>query len=192
MAETTMIRGIMGMVSNYLICYLGRFDITFSNVQSFKYLVTRSILLAMTSLFVGASQFILPLSIVHTIISSSTLFIFVIDYLINGVRINVKQGVGIAIGLIGVVLACNGRLITTLINPDYKYETKYQNYITDNIYLISLFTICMVVMMAGWAYAIVITKSLHYNMFQVNYLFGIVGVFVGGTLSQFLTHGEQK
>lgn len=44
----------------------------------------------------------------------------------------------------------------------------------------------MVAMMAAWGYAMVITKSLLYNVFQINYLLGVVNIFVGATLYQFL------
>lgn len=47
----------------------------------------------------------------HTIICSSTLFIFVMDYLVNGVRVNLRQGVGIGVGLIGMLMATNCEVI---------------------------------------------------------------------------------
>lgn len=65
------------------------------------------------------SQFILPLPIVHTINCSGTLFVFLIDYLVNHVKINFKQGVGICMGIFGAILATNGQFITQYFNPSY-------------------------------------------------------------------------
>lgn len=115
-----MIRGSTMIISNYLICVLTNSDITFGSSTTFTSLLIRSLIISLGSLCVGASQFILPLSIVHTIISSSTLFVFIIDFLVNYVRVNLKQGVGITIGIIGMILASNGRVLETWINPDYK------------------------------------------------------------------------
>ena len=65
------------------------------------------------------SQFYLPLPIVHTISGSGPLFVFIIDYYLNGIEINQKQLTGIAFGIIGLILAVNGRLIITYIDPTY-------------------------------------------------------------------------
>lgn len=69
------------------------------------------------SLFTGLAQFILPLPIVHTIACSGTLFVFLIDYLINGTQINMQQGIGMTIGIFGVSMASNGKLITKYFYP---------------------------------------------------------------------------
>lgn len=65
---------------------------------------------------VGLAQFILPLSIVFTLVSSSTLFVFIFDYFLFDVKIKFKQGIGIIVGMIGVVLASNGKLISKMID----------------------------------------------------------------------------
>ena len=75
--------------------------------------------MSLHSFSTGFMQFVLPLPIVHTIACSGTIFVFIIDYIMHGTTINCQQGVGIAIGLIGVFLASNGTLITQYFNPDY-------------------------------------------------------------------------
>jgi drug/metabolite transporter (DMT)-like permease len=69
------------------------------------------------SLLFAMSQYILPLPVVHTLNCSGTLFVFLIDYIMNEVKINKKQAIGIFIGMIGALLATNGRLLTKLIDP---------------------------------------------------------------------------
>lgn len=63
------------------------------------------------SIIISLSQFILPLPVVHTINSSGPIFVFIIDYLINGVKINFHQTIGVCIGLFGVLLTGNGKII---------------------------------------------------------------------------------
>jgi drug/metabolite transporter (DMT)-like permease len=67
----------------------------------------------------GFSQFVLPLPVCYTISCSGILFVFIIDYFVNGTSINKKQIIGIVIGIMGVILTSNGSLITTLIDPTY-------------------------------------------------------------------------
>jgi drug/metabolite transporter (DMT)-like permease len=60
---------------------------------------------------ISLAQFILPLPIVHTINSSGVIFVFMIDYFINGIQINKRQVIGITVGLIGVLVVGNQRYL---------------------------------------------------------------------------------
>jgi drug/metabolite transporter (DMT)-like permease len=118
-AETTMLRGVVGLIFNYLVCFSTNSSITYLEPSTFKVVVLRVCILTIFSLFFAASQFVLPLEVVHTIGASSTLFIIIIDYLLNSVKLNLKQGVGITIGIIGVLLASHFQVITLWIDPSY-------------------------------------------------------------------------
>lgn len=56
----------------------------------------------------GISQFILPLPIIQTLNCSGTLLIFLIDFIVNDVKINFKQAIGIAVGILGTIITTNG------------------------------------------------------------------------------------
>jgi drug/metabolite transporter (DMT)-like permease len=73
------------------------------------------------STFFASSQFILPLPVVHTINCSGSLFVFLIDYWFNKVKINSKQSIGIIIGFGGAILVTNSRLLTKMIDSSYQY-----------------------------------------------------------------------
>lgn len=66
------------------------------------------------------SQFILPLPIVHTISSTGNLYIFFWDYYLYGNKISKEQVKGVVVGMIGVLLVVNGRLILYYIDPTYE------------------------------------------------------------------------
>lgn len=74
-------------------------------------------LMVVHSFAFAVSQFILPLPIVHTINCSGALFVFLIDYLLNDIKINIKQAIGIVFGILGALLATNGALITKHLYP---------------------------------------------------------------------------
>ncbi len=69
------------------------------------------------SILFASSQYILPLPIVHTLGCTGTLFVFLIDYLLNNVKINSKQSIGILLGFIGALIATNSRILTKIIYP---------------------------------------------------------------------------
>ena len=68
----------------------------------------------------------------HTINSSNTIFIFILDYLIYGITINLLQGIGIAIGFFGVLIVSNSGLIISSIDKTYEFKSTFQNYITED------------------------------------------------------------
>ena len=73
----------------------------------------------------GVAQFYLPLPIVHTICGSGPIFVFIIDYYVNGVRINPKQFVGIVISVVGLVLTINGGLFIKYFNPEFETHSEF-------------------------------------------------------------------
>ena len=134
------------------------------------------------------SQFILPLPIVHTIACCGTLFVFLVDFCMYGIRINMRQGVGIVVGFMGSLIAVNGNIITKMIDEDYQYHTKFQNYITDDAIIKGLFSLVFLGAMAVWALGIVITKKAQANTFQINFMLGLVFVVLGAMAYPYLDH----
>lgn len=144
---------------NYLMCRVFKVPIDFKKPVPFKYLAIRSIIQVVHGFVFSFSQYILPLPVVHTINCCGALFVFLIDYFINGIKTNSKQNVGILVGLIGVLVATNGPLLTKYINPEYVYHSKFQNYVTDDIFIKSIFSIFYMTVVGLWAYSVVITKK---------------------------------
>lgn len=183
--EASIIRGFTLIVVNYLMCRNFNVPVDFKNRNMYKYLSLRSTIMIVHGFVFAFSQYMLPLPVVHTINCCGALFVFIIDYFMNGVKTNSKQNIGILIGLIGVLLATNGHLLTKFINPEYVYHTKFQNYITDDIIIISIFSIVYISVVFLWAFGIVITKRCQANTFQINYMLGIALVVGGGVAYPF-------
>ena len=72
---------------------------------------------------VGISQFVLPLPIVYSITVSGPIFVFIFDYYMNGIAINSKQLIGIIVGVSGLLLTINGRVLITYFDPSFNSET---------------------------------------------------------------------
>ena len=77
---------------------------------------------------IALSHFYVPIPIVHTLTGSGPIFVFIVDYYKNGVKINRKQIVGIILGLVGVILIVNGRIIIHFIDPSYSLDSEFENY----------------------------------------------------------------
>ena len=116
------------------------------------------------------SQLVLPLPIVHTLGASGNLFVFIWDYLINGVTVNREQLKGIVVGVIGVLLAINGRILLQIVDPDYEMETDFENYKTKDPLIMTIVSFGLGFATVCWAYAVVITKKLEKtNAIQANF-----------------------
>ena len=71
----------------------------------------------------GHLPILYALPIVYTVSGSGPLFALIVDYYLNGVKINSKQLWGIVVGLVGLILTINGRILITYIDPKYELET---------------------------------------------------------------------
>ena len=74
---------------------------------------------------IALSHFYIPIPIVHTLSGSGPIFIFIIDYYRNGVKINEKQLVGIVLGLLGVILTVNGGIVMHFIDPTFSLNSEF-------------------------------------------------------------------
>ena len=81
---------------------------------------TRNMLMIFFGWNLALSQFYLPLPIVHTISGTGSIFVFLVDYFLNGVAITPKQLVGVVVGFMGLVLTVNGRLLIHYIDPSFQ------------------------------------------------------------------------
>jgi drug/metabolite transporter (DMT)-like permease len=88
---------------------------TYKNPYNFKILLLRSQLLTLYFVVFALTQFYLPQPIIQTINSCGPIFIFVLDYLINGVKITKSQSIGVLLAIIGVLITINGDYILELI-----------------------------------------------------------------------------
>jgi drug/metabolite transporter (DMT)-like permease len=71
----------------------------------------RNIIVTLQGLIYTLSNFYLPLPIVSTINATGPIFVFILDYYINGTTIVLSQLYGIIIGMIGVIFTVNGGLM---------------------------------------------------------------------------------
>ena len=118
--EGTCIRGLMQMACGYVWCIRDHQPTTFPHPHSFTTLCIRNGAMIFYGTSIGVAQFYLPLPIVHTICGSGPICVFIIDYCLNGVKINAKQFVGLAVTMFGLVLAINGGMLIKHLNPNSK------------------------------------------------------------------------
>jgi drug/metabolite transporter (DMT)-like permease len=91
-----------------------KYDTNFYNI------LKRNIIVVVHGLAITAAQFYLPLPIVHTINFFAPIFIFIIDYFENGVRISKLQLYSLLFSILGLLCTINSNLVSQLI--DSKFE----------------------------------------------------------------------
>ena len=115
--ESSLVRGYVLLMASYFLCLRKKVDTTLKDKSSFGRLMLRNVIMSMNGWVAGFAQFYLPISIVHTLSAGGPIFIFLIDYYLNGVGVSKKQVVGIALGVVGLVLTVNGSFIMILLDP---------------------------------------------------------------------------
>jgi drug/metabolite transporter (DMT)-like permease len=122
----------------------------------------------------------------NTISISGPLFVFLIDYYINGVTINKKQIVGIALGILGVILAINADYFMSQLNDDYHQESSYEHYLVEDIKIKLLLSFIAVLSNLIWAYAIVLQKKIkHVPGIKISYFLGLELIFSSSIVYSF-------
>ena len=128
-------------------------------------------------------QFYLTQPIVHTLACSGTLFIFFLDYFINGITITKKQLYGVIIGVFGVLFTVNGEFIMRFFYPDYTTTTQFKNYASDNPVEKIIAALVFLVIQFVWGYGVIITKNLReVNSIQINFHLGLAISFIAALL----------
>lgn len=95
----------------YAHCRYDGSPLVFFNRPHEKTLIFRSIVIAIHGFVVAYMQFYLPLGIFHTLVISGQIFIFLVNYLLKGVKITQNQAIGVAVSFVGLGLIINGRYI---------------------------------------------------------------------------------
>ena len=71
----------------------------------------RNVIISLHGFVVALMQLYLPLGIFHTLVISGQVSIFLVNYLLKGVKIPQKQAIGVAVSFIGLGLIINGRYV---------------------------------------------------------------------------------
>ena len=164
--ENSFIRGISGLLFSATICFYKGHSLDV-HPRYLAPITIRGIAMLADTLMFGLSQFFLPMPIVHTIASTGTLFIILLDYFVNGVKLNSKQMVGVSISFLGMLLVINGKWLISYIDPAYEMETDFENYHSDNPLVAAAIAVGLVLNMLLWAYSCLCLRMVpNYNSHQ--------------------------
>jgi drug/metabolite transporter (DMT)-like permease len=109
--DTTLIRGLGICSVNFIVCLVQGYELDLKENFSISKIFIRNSIMVLDAIVFAIVQFYLPLPIVHAIGATGIIFIFILDYLINNIRINKTQAIGISVGMIGIFLTISGKFI---------------------------------------------------------------------------------
>ena len=154
-----------------------KYDANFINL--FK----RNFLMVIHGLALAASQFYLPLPIVHTLSFSSPIFVFIIDYFENGVRVSKSQIYCLLLAVMGMICTVNSELVRRLLDDNYEITTDFKNYISLDPYHFTIYSLVLMFVMFLWAYAILRVRNCYKNHHSlVNFHLGLMFLISCGFL----------
>lgn len=117
--QTNLARGVAICFSHILLCSFLGIDLNFKSWKDIKYLLIRNTLIGMHQYFYSWLHFVLSFPLINSILITGPLFVFIIDYYLNGVTINRDQTWGIVISFVGILVNINGDLLMRIIDPTF-------------------------------------------------------------------------
>lgn len=118
--ETNLSRALVGFYANYLIVWYYGGSINLRDGKNFFYATFRSVANTVTGIFNALLMFYLPMPIIHTIASLTTIYTVNFEHYCFGITMTSRTKRLALISVIGVVLLSNGEFISHKIwpNPD--------------------------------------------------------------------------
>jgi len=104
-----MIRGFSSAVISWVIARFMNVEMTWSSPHEYWLENIRNFLILIQCLVYAWSQFYLPLPVAITLQATAPIFTTIADRIINGVKINPKQGFWLLIAFLGVLMTANGQ-----------------------------------------------------------------------------------
>lgn len=173
------------MISIFLILKIRGEEVDFKNAKDFRLLLVRSTISAFNGAVAGLFQMYLPLTVYYTINSSTTIFTFVLNYLLYHVPVSARQVKAVIAALIGVGLVINGRAIYQYLDSSYEFTSDFE-YTSSDLWVQIFMGLMVVVWSSVFAYAIVITGK-HHASFHESILFNSVeGYLISSIFYNFL------
>lgn len=171
--QTCLTRGYGLMIVGYVAAKRENIPLAFEG-EVLRKMNVRNMLMIFFGWNLALSQFYLPLPIVHTISGAGSIFVFVVDYFLNGVGITAKQLVGVIVGFVGLSLTVNGNIIMHYFHPEFEQHSDFQNYRSYDALVILSVALLLVFANVCWAFSIVTTKTLQAHPYLITYHQGIL------------------
>ena len=111
------------MVLNFAVVRYYDLGLDYKYEVNFRNILKRNIIVVIHGLVITAAQFYLPLPIVHTVNFFAPIFVFIIDYFENGVRISKLQFYFLLCSVFGVLCTINSTLVSKMIDKDFEFKS---------------------------------------------------------------------
>ena len=99
-----------------------------------------------------------------------------------------KQILAMCVGSIGLLLTISGRITYHLMDPNYTFQSEFENYRTHDSFVILIFSLFFLAWMSIWAFSIIVTNKTNAEINQIIFIQSIVGFFIYSILYSNLDH----
>lgn len=117
--QTNLARGVAICFTHIILCFYLGIQLNFKSWNDIKYLLLRNTLIGFHQYFYSWLHFVLSFPLLNSILITGPLFVFIIDYYLNGVTINRDQIWGIMVSFVGILININGDLLMKTIDPSF-------------------------------------------------------------------------
>jgi drug/metabolite transporter (DMT)-like permease len=156
-------------------------ELDFKSIFDLRQLFQRNTIMVLHQFYYFLLHFVLSLPTINTILLSGPLFVFILDYFLNGVTITKHQLASIAVGICGVAMTVNADLLMALIDPTYTPKSDFKNYMKTDPTVKIILSGMAILFNVGWAYATVNQKKIsHIPGIKISYKLGIDFILMAG------------
>lgn len=110
--ETNLSRAIICLIANFAMMRYYGGELNLKDPQTYFYATCRCVTNTLYGMFVAGLMFYLPMPIIHTISSSSSIHTAAIEHYCFGVSISLRSRWLILVSVLGVMLQANGEYIS--------------------------------------------------------------------------------
>ncbi|EAR90753.2 integral membrane protein DUF6 containing protein (macronuclear) [Tetrahymena thermophila SB210] len=182
------VRGVIVSFLMYTIGYVKKYNMQVNDSKDFKLLTFRNIISALGQLYYFYAINKLPVSLLLIISNTGPIFVFILNYFLFGVKLTIKDIIGISVSFFGVVMVSDPSYFQSLFMETTTSSVQENNqYIqgTEKYILIGI----SILTWLGWALAIIMVRYMKsINTFEINMslcfffiLFGSVGIIQSET-----------
>lgn len=96
--------------------------------MEFKLMVFRAVVTVIFAYLLALSQFYLPLTVVYTLNSAGTVFVFLLNFICFKIKVSPLHIKAIVATFFGIFLTISARYVYRFFDPSYHFESEFEHY----------------------------------------------------------------
>lgn len=178
-SETLIAQGAMGTLFNFVFLAIQNKSLDVKDKEQFRILSTRNFNNVVFRMAIISVMFFVPANIVHTVASSATVSVTVMESILYGVSISFMSKIMMILSLVGISLQASSKYIMSILDPTYKFHSNFPNYYDITPLQQTGIVFMFWILVSIWSYSLIQSKYLKISTYQINFQYNVQLVWLG-------------